>query len=146
MYLKITLYHYTNKDNAAGIQKNKLITGSTVATPTQNRRFGTGVYFTSLDPYNDPKSILLNNYDDRGRVTNSKRLWAKIEWVVEVCIDEDKVEKVEEGNRDVYLYPDGDVDLTKYQWKVYKNPNTDKKLEKSPPVLEKMNNNLGGHF
>ena len=79
-----------------------------------------GVYFTSLDPSHDPKSILLNNYDDRGFVINSKPLWAKIEWVVEVYIDEDEVEKIEESNRDVYLYP-GDVNLTKYQWKVYQN-------------------------
>ena len=77
-----------------------------------------GVYFTSIDPYHDPKSILLNNYDDAGRVINSKRLWAKIEWVIEVSLPMTEVEKVAESNRDVYLF-EGDVDLREYQHRIY---------------------------
>ena len=80
-----------------------------------------GVYFTSIDPYHDPKSILLNNYDDAGRVINSKRLWAKIEWVIEVSLPMHQVVKVEGSNRDVYLFV-GDVDLGKYQYRIYSNP------------------------
>ena len=83
--------------------------------------FFTGVYFTSIDPNNDPKKILLNNYDDAGRVTNSKRLWGKIAWVIEVNMDENEVTKVPNANRDVYLYK-GDVDLDNYQYSIYKNP------------------------
>ena len=85
--------------------------------------FFSGVYFTSIDPNNDPKKILLNNYDDRGNVVNSKRLWDKIDWVIEVNMDENKVTKVSKDNRDVYLYK-GDVDLKNYQCKIYKNPRT----------------------
>ena len=93
--------------------------------------FFSGVYFTSIDPNNDPKKILLNNYDDRGNVVNSKRLWDKIDWVIEVNMDENKVTKVvfddpknqSQNNRDVYLY-EGDVDLKNYQCKIYKNPHT----------------------
>ena len=86
--------------------------------------FFSGVYFTSIDPSNDPKKILLNNYDDAGRVVNSKRLWAKIGWVIEINMNENEVEKVPGvSNRDVYLY-EGDVHLNNYQCSIYKNPNT----------------------
>ena len=83
--------------------------------------FFLGVYFTSIDPYHDPKSILLNNYDDAGRVINIETLWAKIEWVIKVYLPNDKVVKVEGFNRDVYLFQ-GNVDLGKYQYQIYNNP------------------------
>ena len=85
--------------------------------------FFSGVYFTSIDPSNDPKKILLNNYDDAGQVVNSQRLWAKIGWVIELKMDINKVKKVINSNRDVYLY-EGDVDLNNYQYTIYENPNT----------------------
>ena len=85
--------------------------------------FFSGVYFTSIDPSNDPKKILLNNYDDRGFVVNSKRLWRKIDWVVEVDMDKNEVTKVSNSNRDVYLY-EGDVDLDNYQYRIYENEKT----------------------
>ena len=87
--------------------------------------FFSGVYFTSIDPSNDPKKILLNNYDDRGQVVNSRKLWAKIDWVIKIKMDENEVEKVSGvSNRDVYLY-EGDVHLKKYpQHSIEKNPNT----------------------
>ena len=81
-----------------------------------------GVYFTSIAPNNNPELILLNNYDDAGNVTNSKQLWAKIEWVVEVAIPVSDVKKVEgQGNRDIYLYR-GDVKLSGLQCSIYENP------------------------
>lgn len=85
--------------------------------------FFSGVYFTSIDPSNDPKTILLNNYDDRGFVINSQRLWAKIDWVIEVKMQMNNIEKVYDSNRDVYLYK-GDVHLNNYQHSIYKNPKT----------------------
>ena len=85
--------------------------------------FFSGVYFTSIDPSNDPKTILLNNYDDRGFVINSQRLWAKIDWVIELKMDMNKVKKVKNSNRDVYLH-EGDVDLNNYRYSIYENPNT----------------------
>ena len=64
--------------------------------------FFSGVYFTSIDPSNDPKKILLNNYDDAGQVVNSKRLWAKIDWVIEINMNKNEVEKVTGvSNRDI---------------------------------------------
>ena len=82
-----------------------------------------GVYFTSVGPYNDPKSILLNNYDDRGRVINSKRLWDRIQCVVEVAMPVNEVEKITGvKNQDIYLYPEYDVILLKYQHSIYRNP------------------------
>ena len=81
-----------------------------------------GVYFTSIDPYHHPKHILLNNYDDDGNVINNRRLWAKVEWVVEVFLPEDEVEKVAGSNRDVYLF-EGDVYLEEYEYEIYENPN-----------------------
>ena len=87
--------------------------------------FFSGVYFTSIDPSKDPKKILLNNYDDRGQVVNSKKLWAKIDWVIKIKMDKNDVEKVSGvSNRDVYLF-DGDVHLKHYpQYSIEKNPNT----------------------
>ena len=83
-----------------------------------------GVYFTSLDPNRDPKELLYNNYDDAGQVGRSKRLWAKLDWVVEVEMDVNEVEKAEtRPNRDVYLYK-GNVNLNNYQYRIYKNTNT----------------------
>ena len=86
--------------------------------------FFSGVYFTSLDPrLHDPKEILRNNFDDRGQVTTSQRLWAKLDWVVEVEMDVNEVEKTEtDPDRDVYLYK-GNVNLHDYQYRIYKNPN-----------------------
>ncbi|XP_031551834.1 uncharacterized protein LOC116289084 [Actinia tenebrosa] len=118
---KITLYHYTNESNAQSINKHKVIYGSTDETPKQHRRFGKGVYFTSIDPSNDLRSILLNNFDDAGRVINSGRLRDKTEWVIEVSIPRNEVEKVPEDNRDVYVYR-GHVDLTLYKHRIYPNP------------------------
>ena len=85
--------------------------------------FFAGVYFTFIDPSNDPKKILLNNYDDAGQVVNSQRLWAKLDWVIELKVDRNKVKKVKNSNRDVYLY-EGDVHLENCQYSIYKNPNT----------------------
>ena len=88
--------------------------------------FFSGVYFTSIDPSNDPKKILLNNYDDAGQVVNSKKLWAKIDWVIKIKMEdyENEFEKVSGvSNRDVYLY-EGDVHLNNYQYRIYKNPNS----------------------
>ena len=86
--------------------------------------FFSGVYFTSIDPSNDPTSIFFNNYDDRGFVINIKRLWAKIDWVIEVKVDMNEVETVYESNRDEYLYK-CDVYLNNYQYySIYKNPET----------------------
>ena len=86
--------------------------------------FFPGVYFTSLDPgLHDPKKILLNNYDDAGQVTTSQRLWAKLDWVVEVEMDVNEVEKTEtDPDRDVYLYK-GNVNLNDYHYRIYKNRN-----------------------
>ena len=86
--------------------------------------FFSGVYFTSLDPeLHDPKELLYNNYDDAGQVGTSKRLWAKLEWVVKVEMDVNEVEKTKnDRNRDVYLYK-GNVNLNNHQYKIYKNPN-----------------------
>ncbi|CAH3046870.1 unnamed protein product, partial [Porites lobata] len=115
---QITLYHYTDSTGAAGIKKSKVIKGSTDETPIQNRRHGCGVYFTFIDPSNDPKKILLNNYDDAGQVVNSQRLWAKLDWVIELKVDRNKVKKVKNSNRDVYLY-EGDVHLENCQYSIF---------------------------
>ena len=85
--------------------------------------FFSGVYFTLSDPSNYyPETILLNTYDYTGRVTYSKRLWEKIDRVIEVEMDVNEVEKVfGVSNGDVYVY-EGDVHLNNYQWSIYKNP------------------------
>ena len=85
--------------------------------------FFLGVYFTSLDPSQDPKELLYNNYDDAGQVVKSQRLWAKFDWVVEVKMDKNEAKKIKNSKGDVYLH-EGDVDLQKCQYSIYKNPIT----------------------
>ena len=84
--------------------------------------FFSGVYFTSIGPRNDPERILLNTYDDTGRVINRKRLWEKIDWVIAVEMDKNEVVEVSGvSNGDVYLYK-GDVHLNNYPNFIDKNP------------------------
>ena len=71
---------------------------------------------------NDPNEIIRNNYDDGPSVVNDPKLAAKVEYVVEVKLDRNEVEKVS-NDRDVYLYK-GDLDLNKHEHKIKKNPNT----------------------
>ena len=81
-----------------------------------------GVYFTSIGPTErNQKSVLLNNFDDNGWVVRGKKLWAKLEWVIKVEMNINEVTEVAAGGRDVYLY-EGDVDLSKYNYDIYKNP------------------------
>lgn len=75
-----------------------------------------------MDPRNDPKDIIRNNYDDGPRVVNNPKMAAKVENVVAVQLDRNEVEKVS-NDRDVYLYK-GDLDLNKHEHKIQKNPNT----------------------
>ena len=75
-----------------------------------------------MDPRNDPKEIIRNNYDDGPNVVNNPKMVAKVENVVEVKLDSNEVQKVS-NNRDVYLYK-GDLDLNKHEHKIQKNPNT----------------------
>lgn len=81
-----------------------------------------GVYLTSMDPRNDPKEIIRNNYDDGSSVVNNPKMAAKVENVVAVKLERNEVEKVS-NDRDVYLYK-GDLDLNKHEHKIQKNPNT----------------------
>ena len=83
-----------------------------------------GVYLTSKGPSNGRKKTLLNNFDDAGQVVTSKRLWAKLEYVVQIKIDKNKVEKVSgDSNREVFLFK-GDIHLENFQHCIYKNPST----------------------
>ena len=75
-----------------------------------------------MDPRNDPKEIIRNNYDDGPSVVNNPKMAAKVENVVEVKLDSNEVQKVS-NDRDVYLYK-GDLDLNKHEHKIQKNPNT----------------------
>ena len=77
---------------------------------------------TSLEPSHGPHKILLDNYDDRGQVTTSQRLWAKADWVIKLKMDIKKVKKVKNSKDDVYFH-EGDVDLENCQHRIYKNPN-----------------------
>ena len=75
-----------------------------------------------MDPRNDPKNIIRNNYDEGPSVVSDPKMVAKVEYVVEVKLDRNEVEKVS-NDRDVYLYK-GDLDLNKHAHKIQKNPNT----------------------
>ena len=76
---------------------------------------------------NDPKDIVRYNYDDGPTVVNNPELVAKVEYVATVEFDRNEVEKVSNA-RDVYLYPNGDLDLNKREHNIEKNPNTKNKF------------------
>ena len=75
-----------------------------------------------MNPRNDPKEIIRNNYDDGPSVVNDPEKAAKVEYVAEVKLDRNEVEKVS-NDRDVYLYK-GDLDLNNHKHKIQKNSNT----------------------
>ncbi|CAH3167642.1 unnamed protein product [Porites evermanni] len=87
-----TYYHYTDQRGVKGISKSKEIKAST--DTTNDAVYGPGVYLTSMDPRNDPKDIIRNNYDDGPRVVNNPKMAAKVENVVAVKLDRNEVEKV----------------------------------------------------
>ena len=81
---------------------------------------------TSVEPSQGPHKVHFDNYDDRGQVTNSQRLWPKVDWVVKLKMDRKKlkkVKKVKNSKGDVYLH-EGDVNLANYQYSIDKNTNT----------------------
>lgn len=85
--------------------------------------FFLGVYFTSLGPGdNSLTSIRRNNFDDGGWVLRGNNLLYKLEWVVEVKMNKNEVTQAPAEGRDIYLY-EGDVDLSKYDYRIYQNPN-----------------------
>ena len=80
-----------------------------------------GVYFTSLGPDDHSlTSIRRNNFDDRGLVLRGNNLLYKLEWVVQVEMNINDVTQVPAEGRDIYLY-EGDVDLSKYDYRIYPN-------------------------
>ena len=78
---------------------------------------------TSVKPSQGPRKVLLDSCDDRGQVTNSQRLWPKVDWVIKLKMDIKKVKEVKNSNGGVYLY-EGDVNLANYQYSIDKNTNT----------------------
>ena len=82
-----------------------------------------GVYFTSFGPGDHSvTSIRRNNFDDRGWALRGNNLLYKLEWVVQVEMNRNEVTQVPANGRDVYLY-NGNVDLSQYNYNIYKNPN-----------------------
>jgi len=85
-----------------------------------------GVYFTSLGPRTSTSTLIQNNFANSGNyVRNPSVFYHRIKHVVEITFNEDDVEKIQDGSRDLYVYR-GDVDLTRfsrYEYSIYKNPN-----------------------
>jgi hypothetical protein len=87
--------------------------------------FVSGVYFTSLHPSHNPTKLVSNNFIKNGaplRSGGSTALFEKIRYVVRVTFQKDEVEKITDGDRDIYLYR-GDVHLENYDYSVGPNPN-----------------------
>jgi hypothetical protein len=64
--------------------------------------------------------ILENNYDD-GPVANNDNIRDKADAYIAVYLPDDKVEKVENTSRDIYVVK-GDVKLDEYPHVIAKNP------------------------
>lgn len=61
--MKQTYYHYTSRENAAGIAECMMIRKS--QRHHLYARFGEGVYLTQVLPWEGKKIIAYNNYDGR---------------------------------------------------------------------------------
>jgi hypothetical protein len=85
------------------------------------RLFCSGVYFTTLDPdLNSKTKILKNNFDD-GSVANNDNFRYKADNFVAVNIPNDKVEKVGNTKRDIFVVKD-DVKLNEHPHYIAKYP------------------------
>ncbi len=113
--MSIQLYHYTTSDGAKGIKSSQTIYRSTDGGP--DAVYGSGVYLTDLDPTTDPEIIAKYIYDGDG-------FWkTKMDNVSNVIVIQLKKEEVKEvdSDRHIWLYPDKDLDLSKYHWYVIEN-------------------------
>jgi hypothetical protein len=113
--MSIQLYHYTTSEGADGIESSQTIYRSTDGGP--DAVYGAGVYLTDLDPTTNPKTIAKYIYDGDG-------FWkTKMDNVSNVVVIKLKKEEVKEvdSSRHIWLYPDKNLDLSQYHWRVIKN-------------------------
>jgi hypothetical protein len=83
------------------------------------RLFCSGDYFTTLDPVRNSKTdILQNNY---GSLANNDNKRNKADAYVAVDLPNNKVKKVENISRDIYVFK-GDVKLGEHPHHIAKNP------------------------
>lgn len=112
---RITLYHYTSKEGAKGIEETQTIKIST-QEGSRDAHFGNGVYFTDMSPEDFTRSQVSDNNYQR---PNAKR---KLAYCVIVTMPEISVDKCDAGKRKIFLHP-GDVNLNdeKYAYEIVKS-------------------------
>ena len=119
------LYHYTTNKGKDGIVKNKKINKSVEKKGRADVRHGEGVYLTELTPKTAKEEIAKNNYDGK-QLDKTVAKFIKngfIDYYIEIKLKKDKLSKLEKCtdtakrliamNRNVWLYKDDDIDLSK---------------------------------
>ena len=88
---------------------------------SQYAHYGGGVYFTSLHPGSGKSVIARNNYR-RGAATMENN--GRIDYYIQEDFDanDQNIEEVGEFQRDIYLYRDNDVVLSKYRHRFGQTP------------------------
>ena len=75
--------------------------------------FGEGVYLTTLDPkYKTKYEIAQNNYDAGWRQGLAE---GKIDCYLKISIPDSQVKQAP-SDRDIYIFPNADINLDNYSW------------------------------
>ncbi len=103
-------YHYTDERGAYNIANTMTLRASTGGA------LGRGVYLTKMPPSESRSRIAENNYDGYaagdGHLGDIALQRGRIDYVVEMELPDDYMIRDRTLGRDVYLYPDRDLDLT----------------------------------
>ena len=114
----LTLYHYTSKEGGEGIAKSKKIYKSVPSQGPGHATWGPGVYFTDLDwTTYSLETIAKNNWTEWESAIKNQKLTCCI--IVE--IPENEIELCCVEKRKIFKYPDRDLDLTLYKYKIEMN-------------------------
>ncbi|XP_020901062.1 uncharacterized protein LOC110239669 [Exaiptasia diaphana] len=110
-----TLYHYTDKDGAEGIQNSGVIKES--RPERADAVYGPGVYLTDLPPSTPNNILLVNNYGNAPKENDANN----VSHAVEIKVPPNKMQNFEtqSSSRQVYKHK-GDLHLKDYDGKVYK--------------------------
>ncbi len=113
----VVLYHYTSKEGATAIKRDKKIKKSVYSGG--DAWYGEGTYFTSLSPPKHTQSMVVHNNwaVPRSLVDEVDRL--RVEYVIQVTFpDDDPNLQRCESQRDIWLYAGSDVNLHCFHYKI----------------------------
>ena len=113
--MSISLYHYTDVDAAASIDRLKLIYQST--DTIRDAVWGQGTYFTDMAPNNHTAQEIAYNNWRSSILTGSIR--QKIEYCIRVEFDRSDIEDCSGNGRRIFVYR-GNVNLNRQVYSIFR--------------------------